>query len=144
MPRLIRPIFFFIILPYCLVNIPANALGEMVIIANKSIHENSLPQEEIKNIFLGKRKKWQDNTPIIIALNGNEHLHKELLRNYAKRTPSQFKAVWRRLLYTGEGGIPQTFESDMAIIDFVASKTGAVSYIDATHLNDKVKLIHPE
>lgn len=144
MLMLIRPIFIFIILSYCFVIIPSNALGEMVIIANKSIHENTLPKEEIKNIFLGKKKKWQDNTPIVIALNGNENTHKDLLRNYAKRTSSQFKAVWRRLLYTGEGGIPQILKSDVAIIDFVASKTGAISYIDANNLNDKVKIIHPE
>lgn len=115
-----------------------------MIIANKSIHENTLLKEEIKNIFLGKKKKWQDNTPIVIALNGNEHTHKNLLRDYAKRTSSQFKAVWRRLLFTGEGAIPQMLKNDAAIIDFVASKTGAISYIDANNLTDKVKVIHPE
>ena len=119
-------------------------MGDIVIVANKNIPENSLSTEDIKNIFLGKKKKWNDNSPIIVVLNNSKPVHHDLLNQYIRRTPSQFKNTWRRLVFSGGGRYPRTFSEDTEVIDFVSSFDGAVSYIDIRHVNDSVKIIQPE
>lgn len=120
------------------------ATCDIVIIANKNVAEDSLSIEDIKRIFLGKKKKWKDNSPVTIAFNKTPSIHNDLLKKYVMRTPSQFKNTWRRLVFTGEGKYPLSFSSDMKMINFIGSKEGAIGYIDADQVNDKVKIIKPE
>lgn len=123
---------------------PSYASAEIVLIANKGISENSLSKEEIKRIFLGKKKKWQDNTPITIILRKRDDTHEELLKKYVQRSPKQFQNVWRRLVFTGEGQFPRSISNEGKLIDVVAKQKGAISYIDSAQLNNKVKIIHAE
>ena len=123
----------------------SHATAEVIIIANKEVPENTLPKEEIKRIFLGKKKKWRDNTPITIVLRKPDKIHQELLNTYVNRTSSQFLNVWKRMVFTGEAQYPRLFSNQDSLIDFVATHKGAVSYIDSDQLNiNKVKIIKPE
>ena len=142
--ELLRGILFFILIMLYICIIPSETLSDVVIVANKNVAENSLSTEEIKKIFLGKKNKWRDNSPITIVVNKTAPVYLELLDKYVKRTPSQFQNNWKRLVFTGEGKYPRSFSDDEKIIDFVSSNDGAISYVDADKVNDKVKIIQPE
>ena len=122
----------------------SEASGDLIFIANKSVPEDSVSTKDLKNIFIGKKKKWQDNSTITIAINNTESIHMELLHKYVRRSPAQFRNIWKRMVFTGEGKFPKSFSSSEKVIEFVASKTGAIGYIDADQVNDTVKIIKPE
>lgn len=104
---------------------------DVLIITNPDTHISSLKKKEIKDIFTGKRTRWNGSEKVIIATLKNSEVHEEFLRQFVKKTPSQFKNFWRRKVFTGEGKMPKTFKSEARLIDFVASTKGAVGYISS-------------
>ncbi|MFT7568265.1 MAG: hypothetical protein ACI846_002583, partial [Pseudoalteromonas distincta] len=43
--------------------------------------------------------------------------------------------------FTGKGTPPEKFDSDQAVIDFVAANGDSIGYIDSNKATDKVKVI---
>ena len=104
---------------------------DVLIITNRGTEISSLKKKEIKDIFTGKRTRWNGSGKIIIATLKNSGVHEEFLRQFVKKTPSQFRNFWRRKVFTGEGKIPKVFTSEANLIDFVARTKGAVAYISS-------------
>lgn len=139
----ILPVIMLICI-YGFVLVPPSVAEDFVFIVNKSLAENALPKEDIKNIFLGKKKKWEDNSDIFIVLNKNETVHRELLKKYVRRSPAQFRNVWKKLVFTGEAKFPRSFSSDDVIIDYVSHKKGSIGYISRGRADGNVKIIVTE
>ena len=59
--------------------------------------------------------------------------------NYLKETPDQFRTAWRKAVFTGQGAMPRAFESEAALLQFVASTPGALGYLSRVVPEDKVK-----
>lgn len=113
---------------------------EVLVITNQDTQISSLKKKEIKDIFTGRRSRWNDSGKIIIATLQDSEVHQEFLREFVKKTPSQFRNFWRRKVFTGEGKLPKTFNSEAKLINFVARTKGAVGYI-STPTNKPVKVI---
>ena len=128
----------------CIIFSPPLLAADMVIIANKNVPDDSLTKEDIKQIFLGKKKKWKDNSPITVVLAKTGEAHTELLTKYIDRTPSQFNNVWKRLVFTGEAIYPTSFSNDSKVIDFVSSRKGAIGYVISNHPPNNIKIIKTE
>jgi ABC-type phosphate transport system substrate-binding protein len=116
-------IFFFLA--------PFFAFPEVFIISNPDIQISTLNNKDVKEIFTGKRTRWNGNGKIIIATLYDSEVHRKFLEQFVKKTPSQFKNYWRSKVFTGEGMIPKTFQSEESLIEFVAATRGAVGYISA-------------
>ena len=112
--------------------------GEPVIIANLNVGLESLDPEEIKNIFLGKKTKWEDGNPITFVLLSDQAVHETFLKKYIDFTPRQFSRYWRGLLFAGKGSCPKTL-SEAEVLQFVAQTEGAIGYVLKS--NDRVKTI---
>lgn len=99
------------------------------IITNPGTEIPPLKKKDIKDIFTGKRTRWNGSGKITIAILEDSETHSEFLREFVKKTPSQFRNYWRRKVFTGEGTFPRTFGSEAELMDFVAATKGAVGYI---------------
>jgi len=104
---------------------------DVLIIANPGTELSSLKKKDIKDIFTGKRTRWNGSGKITIAILENLDVHKEFLWEFVRKTPSQFRNYWRRKVFTGEGMLPKSFGSEAELIDFVAGTKGAVGYISS-------------
>ena len=107
------------------------AFPDVFIIANPDTELTSLEKKEIRDIFTGKRTRWNGSGKITIAILENLDVHKEFLLEFVRKTPSQFRNYWRRKVFTGEGKLPKSFGSEAELIDFVAGTKGAVGYISS-------------
>ena len=119
-------LWFFLTWAICFV------FPDVLIITNPDTQISSLKKKEIKDIFTGKRTRWNGSGKIIIATLKNSEVHEEFLREFVKKTPSQFRNFWRRKVFTGEGKMPKTFENEASLIEFVARTKGAVGYISSS------------
>ncbi len=128
-------IFGFLMVP------PELIAGEIIIIANPDVPTNVLYKKDIKKIFLGKMGKWQNNDKIIPVVLKDESMHKLFLKEYIKRTPSQFKMVWKRAMFTGKGKPPKKFKTEKDMIEYIAKTKGAIGYVTSGTSIDKVKSI---
>ena len=120
------------------------ALADMRIITNKSVGVKSMSPNDIKDIFLGKKKKWPDNTKIYFVISSNENFHNTFLETYIHKSPKQYETYWKTMLFTGKGAPPKQFKTTKALIEYVADTQGAIGYIDSDSPPSNVNTISIE
>jgi ABC-type phosphate transport system substrate-binding protein len=113
--------------------------AEMTIIANPLVPDTIISGNDLKEIFLGKRVKWSDNSRIVFVLSEDANAHKAFLDQYVGRSPSQFDMHWRNMLFTGQAQLPMTLKSEQEIIDFVSKTPGALGYVGSPPASNTVK-----
>ncbi len=126
---------------FILVSIPAAVQADILIIAHKDVPVATLSKRAVKEIFLGKQVQWSDHSKIRFAVVRQREVHNLFLEKYVNKTASQWKAYWKRMVFTGRGDMPLEFETAAALLDHVAKTKGAVGYIDTVVSSANVKVI---
>ena len=49
-----------------------------------------------------------------------------------KKSVSQYRAYWKRLLFSGGGSAPRTFRTSAQVIDFVTRQPGAIGVVESS------------
>ena len=117
------------------------AWADMVIIAHQNTPETTVSAKDLQEIFLGKRVQWKDNTAIHPATVKEPELHEAFLKQYVKKTPSQWIAHWKRMVFTGNGTPPQQFTTQQELLKYVADTAGAIGYVDAEFPAENVTIM---
>lgn len=112
-------------------NDSALAAGEVTLIVNEGVGLDSISAGDIKNIMLGKSKKWDDGTKVVIGTLKKGDVHEAFTTSIAGKTGSQFKSTWKKLVITGKGIQPKSFADEVALMEYVAKTKGAVGYVSA-------------
>lgn len=118
-----------------------SSLAEIAVIAHPSNNE-TINNAQISKIFLGKAKTFPSGEPVIPV--NQEHknaIRSEFDKKVLKKSASQLKAYWSKLLFTGKGQPPKNVSSDLDVIKLVAQNPNIVGYIDADKVDDSVKII---
>jgi ABC-type phosphate transport system substrate-binding protein len=118
----------------------ANA-DDLVLIVNKSNPVASITSQEAKNIFLGKKKNWQDNSPINLVVQEDTSLHKLFTVTIVNKSPLQFSIYWKKLLFTGQALYPERAANDADVINYIQNHKNSVGYIAGSSANSSVKVI---
>jgi len=105
--------------------------GNMLIICNKGVPDTSLSRKDVRDIYIGKKIQWNDNSKIIFVTLKDAKIHEAFLKDYVGKTPFQYTSFWRNQLYTGKGSLPKAFENEKELAEYVANTGGAVGYVSA-------------
>ena len=117
------------------------AAGDVVVIVNPSVAASSLSKQDVSNIYQGKKSTWDDGSKIVFVVLKGSAAHEQFLTAYVGKTDTQFDTFWKKQVFTGQGSPPQAFDSDQAMIDFVAKTSGAIGYVSAGAKVANVKTI---
>ena len=52
--------------------------------------------------------------------------HEAFLSKYLDKNDAACRATWRSVLFAGKGTMPKAFDSDSALVDYVAPTSGAI------------------
>lgn len=107
------------------------AWADIVIIAHPKVAETTITAKEVQEIFLGNRVQWKDNSAIRPATLKDPQLHDAFLKQYIKKSASQWVAHWKRQVFTGNGTPPPQFATPQELVHYVAETPGAIGYVDA-------------
>ena len=118
----------------------ADAEG-VVFIASANVPETSLTATDVMNIFLGTKTTWSNGSKITFVTLKDGEPHSQFLKDYIKRNPSQFKNHWKKMLFTGKGVIPKSFDTDEAVVDFVSKNDNMIGYISKPIENPGIKVL---
>jgi ABC-type phosphate transport system substrate-binding protein len=118
-------IFFCIV--FALVTGAAHA--NVLIIANKNVKDAAITKADLKEIFLGKKVQWADNTKIRFVTLKESGPHETFLRTYINKSVQQYSNYWRQMVFTGKGRIPKSFSTSAEMIEYVSGTNGAIGYI---------------
>lgn len=113
--------------------------AEIAVIVHPS-NVSSLDAKEVKKIFLGKSKRFPSGEQVDLFVHSGasaEEFNKKIL----KKSPSQFKAYWSKLAFSGKAKPPNKVSNDKEVKHLVSFNTGAIGYIDASQVDDSVKVL---
>lgn len=129
-----------IVIIVCLSYIPL-VYADVAIIVNTN-NSNTLSDNDISRLFLAKMKSFDSgNKALPINLKVGNSVRDEFEEKVLKKNSQQVKAYWSKLVFSGKGKPPKEKSSDAEIIAFIISNPGAIGYVDAASVNDKVKVV---
>ena len=112
------------------------------IVVSKENKIRSMTTDDLIRIFLGKKTLWDSGTRIVPAMPEEESPAGELfLSQTLKKSVSQFRAYWKRLLFSGGGTVPRVFRNSDQLMDFVARQPGAIGVVEASAVDDRVRVL---
>lgn len=118
-----------------------SALAGVAVVVNSKSSVDGLSKEQVARIFLGKSKSFPNGnkaTPIDQDSGGTRD---KFYSDAVKKTDSQVKAYWARLIFTGKGQPPRSVYDDREVINTLVSDPSAVGYIDESSVNSRVKVL---
>ncbi len=121
----------FLVLILCITQLffPLKAhSADPIMIGSPDIIETNLSTREIRDIYLGKKRKWQDNTEITITVIYKSETHNQFVKKYLRKTPAQFINYWKHLVFVGKGRFPYAFKNEKDMIGFIGKSKGFIGY----------------
>jgi hypothetical protein len=114
---------------------------DVVLVANRGVQISAITNADLRAIFMGTRTRFPDGSHAVpVTLKGGA-AHEVFLKNYLGEGPQEFRSQWRKLVFTGQGAMPKAFDSESALIEYVAVTPGAVGYASRISSQDQVKLL---
>lgn len=116
------------------------AFAEVAVIVHPS-NNNALDEATVAKIFLGREKSFADgNSAMPLALADSAAASTAFNDAVLKKSASQLKAYWSKLVFTGKGTPPKEISSDAEMLQLVATNPSVVGYIDASKVDASVKV----
>ena len=114
---------------------------DVVLVANRGVQISAITNSDLRAIFMGTKTRFADGSHAVpVTLKGGA-VHEVFLKNYVGEGPEEFRSQWRKLVFTGQGAMPRAFDSESALIEYVAATPGAVGYASRISSQDQVKLL---
>ena len=114
----------------------APALAEVVVVVNPKSAVASMSNEEAAQFFLGKSSTM---TPIDQA--ESAPLRAEFYKKVTGKEPSQVKALWSKLVFTGKATMPKEVAGSADVKKAVAADPKAIGYIEKSAVDASVKVV---
>lgn len=118
----------------------ASTQAQVAVVVNPAMADN-LDATAISKIFLGKSKRFPGGSNATPINQKNNAVVDEFNKQVLKRSSSQVKAYWSKLLFTGKGKLPAQVDNDAAVLQKVASDASAIGYVSAASVDGSVKVI---
>src|SRR5579864_6138996 len=102
---------------------------EVVVIVNNSVKATGASSDDIRGVFTGDKSTLGDGSHVVpVTLKGGP-AHEAFLKDYVGKGDAAFRTSWRSLVFTGQGSMPKTFDTEAALVDYVAATPGAIGYV---------------
>ena len=100
-----------------------------VIVANPAVKVSEISKVDLASIFSGASTNFKDGSRAVPAVLKGGATHESFLSKYMDKNDAAFRATWRSVLFAGKGTMPKAFDSEAALIDYVAATSGAIGYV---------------
>jgi hypothetical protein len=95
-----------------------------------------LRKEQIANIYLGRSAELRP-----LDLPEGNATRDIFYKKATERDPSQVKAIWSRIIFSGKGKTPKEVPDAAAVKKAVAADPKLVGYIEKAAVDDSVKVV---
>jgi ABC-type phosphate transport system substrate-binding protein len=119
----------------------AKAHAQVLVIANSGVRADEVSKAELRDVFTGASSSFRGASQVVPVLLKQGTVNADFLDEYVGKSDSAFRASWRSLLFSGQGVLPKTLDSDAAVVEYVAHTPGAIGYIGRTSPHDGVKTL---
>lgn len=117
------------------------ALSEVVVVVNSN-NKNTMAEDDISRIFLGKTKSFPDGAEAIPVDQAAGAVNRStFVGAVLKKNDRQLKAYWAQLLFTGKGTPPKEVGSSAEVKKLIAQNPSLIGYIDSADVDPSVKVV---
>lgn len=116
-------------------------MTDILIIGHPDLPVDTLPLSELKLIFKGEHALWSDTLPITFVLLRGGPAHTTFVKQYLRKTPQQYSRYWKKLIFSGRGFPPPTFNTPEKAVAYIKETPGAIGYVPVGTPVSGVKLI---
>lgn len=125
-----------------LVLLVPTAHADLVLIAHPNSGIERLTQEEVINIYLGRYRLLVSGIvaePVDFPLDSDYRAR--FYRRLVNKNPAEINAYWARLVFSGKTRPPLVIDTADGVLRFVASKPGALAYLERAQVDGRVKVV---
>ena len=117
--------------------------GDVAIIVSKENLTNEISFKDLVKIFKLEKQYWDSGKKIYLVMRETGAIEKEMvLGKIYQMDDVGLKAFWLGKLFRQEiASFPTTLSSDEAVKRFVSQVPNAVGFIDASAVDDRVKIL---
>jgi hypothetical protein len=131
-------IFFFALSTSLL---SSQARAQLLIIANPGVKTDDVSKDNLRDVFTGASSTLKGGSHVTPVLLKQGTAQEEFLSIYVGKSDTAFRAGWRSLVFSGQGEMPRSLESEAAVVEFVAHNSDAIGYISKLTPHDGVKTL---
>lgn len=118
-----------------------SVVAEVAVVVHPS-NAAALDSNSISRIFLGKLKSFPGGGQVVpLNLAESSAQTDEFNKKVLKKSGSQLKAYWSKLVFTGKGTPPKVVANDAEVVKLVSSNPNIIGYIDSASVTGDVKVI---
>mgnify|MGYP003304439421 CR=1 FL=1 len=128
------------VLLFALSALPFSAWSEVSIIVHPSA-DVTASGADIAKLYLGKSKSLAGTKVIPINLESGNAARDEFNGTVLKKSDSQLKSYWSRLVFTGKAQPPKDVGSEADAIELVKNNPNMIGYVSSGAVVDGVKVI---
>ena len=99
------------------------------LIAHPDVPDTACSEDNAQRIFLGKKTSWEDGLRIVPVMLKDGETHEIFVEEILDRSVAKFEIYWKQAVFTGRGIPPRAFDSESALMAYVAGTPGAVGYV---------------
>lgn len=114
---------------------------ELAVVVNASAQARAIRSDDLREIFLGERHALPDGWKVTPVFLKSGPTHDAFLHAYVGKSDGAFRAGWMRLVFTGKDTLPRTFDSEAALLDYIAATPEAIGYVRSAGAHPGVKVL---
>lgn len=114
----------------------------IVVIVNKANPTDSISLAELRRMFMKQTRNWNSGDAVVpVDWESTTEMRKSFSRKVLSRTVTEMTEFWVQQNVTAGVNPPSTQKSARAILRFVASVPGAISYVAGGDVDGSVKVL---
>lgn len=118
------------------------AAAEVVTVVSPQNPATTLSKSEVSNIFLGKTRHFPDgNSAVPFDQPENSAPRTEFYRSISNRRPSEIKAYWAKMIFTGRGQPPTVADDNNQVKKILTGRPDGIGYIDRSAVDGSIKVL---
>ena len=116
-------------------------LGQVAVIAHKSVPVDSINKSELLDLYTGETSIWRDSEPVIIFDLKEKGKTRKTFYKFLGMSSSRIKSRWLIRMLSGEADPPEFLKSEEELLRKVSTTKGAIGFLDRSKPNGKVKIL---
>lgn len=133
----------FTILLICLLTLAARqAAAELVVVSSPKSGVEHLSKQEVIFLFMGRWRLLPSGiqaAPIDQAIDSPERV--DFYRRLVNKEPSEIKAYWSRLVFSGGSRPPYVAENREELVRLISNTPGAIGYLERSHVDNRLRIV---
>ena len=118
------------------------ASAQVAVIAHKDAPADSISKDDLLNYYIGDVQSWSGDLDVVVFDLKARGPVRDAFYEYLGKTSSRMRSIWLKRKLSGEGDPPESFETEEALLERVASTPGAIGFVQKTNVSgDAVKIL---